>query len=258
MIAFAFGVAATALYLRGVALYRKRYPERRFSSARIAAFIAGTAALIIVLLPRFDTAADSSFAAHMIQHMVMWLVAPPLILLGAPLLLLVAVPKAQNARRVTAFANSRFGHALFSPLTGWLAYVAVLWGAHFSGLYEAALEHPPLHVLEHALFLLVAFLFWSTIVQTGYAPRPIPFAVRAFLLFFTIPQGAFLGFALNAAGHVLYAHYAAHFTTMGAALADQRAGADVMWILGGFILFAAFMCTAGSWAAAERGAAVVA
>lgn len=253
MIAALGGIAAIVLYLLGVSGYARRFPDRAFSFWRIAAFVAGVTFMTVALLPPIDRLADSSFAAHMLQHVVLMLIAPPLMLLGAPLLLLVAVPPAHIARRITAFANSRFGHVLFAPLTGWLAFVAVLWFSHFSPLYERALEVPAVHVLEHGLFIFAAFLFWSAVVQVGYAPRPVPFAVRMLFVFLAIPQGAFLGLAIYAARGVLYPHYLiGHSPEL--ALADQQNGGAVMWIMGGFLLFVAFMLTAGAWAASERGA----
>lgn len=252
MIAAFVSVVIAAVYLYGVATYRRRFPNRRFSAYRVAAFLAGDALPACVLLPAFDRAAEASFAAHMAQHIVMWLVAPPLMLLGAPLLLLVTGLPPRRARALTAFAGSAFGQALFSPLTAWLVYVFVLWGAHFSLLYELALEHPAVHVLEHLLFLAVSFLFWGAVIQIGYAPRPVTYPIRMFFLFFAIPQGAFLGFALGASQHVLYPEYSRHFSDAAATLADQHAGADMMWIAGGFILFVAFMSTAAAWAADER------
>lgn len=256
MIALALGAASIAAYLYGVHLYNRRFPAHPFSFGRIAAFVTGTALMTGVLLPPFDALADASFAAHMAQHLVLVLAGPPLVLLGAPLLLLVAVPPARIARKLTAFAGSSFGHALFSPITGWLTYVFVLWAVHFSPLYNLALEYPPVHVLEHVLFTVSAFLFWGAVVQTGYTPRPVPYAARMFYVFLAIPQGAFLGFALGASRDALYTHYVRVLGSTQAALADQHNAGDVMWIAGGFLMFVAFMCTAGAWAASERGSAV--
>jgi cytochrome c oxidase assembly factor CtaG len=252
VIAIALGVAAIVIYLYAVSAYRRRYPTRSFGTGRVVAFVTGCALLTAALSPWADVRADASFAAHMLQHMVMLLIAPPLMLLGAPLLLAVAVPPHRVARAITAFANSGFGHALLAPVTAWLIFVFVLWGAHFSPLYELALEYPAVHVLEHVLFIGSAFLFWNAVVQIGYAPRPVPYPARMLYLFLAIPQGAFLGFALNATRQVLYPHYEMTFASGSLALADQHSGGDVMWILGGFLMFAAFMCTAGAWASAER------
>jgi cytochrome c oxidase assembly factor CtaG len=252
VIALALGAAAIVVYLYAVGEYRRRYPAREFPVARVVAFVSGCVLLSAALSPWADARSDVSFAAHMLQHMVLLLIAPPLILLGAPLLLLVAVPSHDIARNITRFANSPFGHALLAPVTAWLLYVFVLWGAHFSALYELALEYPAVHVLEHVLFIGSAFLFWNAIVQVGYVPRPVPYAARMFYLFLAIPQGAFLGFALNATRHVLYPHYTEVLRSGSLALVDQHNGADLMWLLGGFLLFAAFMFTAGAWAASER------
>jgi cytochrome c oxidase assembly factor CtaG len=250
MIAAIFGIAAIAAYLYGVRAYNARFADRAYSGWRIAAFVSGCVLTIAVLLAPVEPLADRSFAWHMTQHVVLMLVAPPLMLLGAPLLLLVAVPPPRIARRITGFAQSPAGTALFAPLTGWILFVAVLWGSHFSPLYEAALEHPAVHVAEHALYVSAALLFWASIVQVGYTPRPLPYPARMLYLFLAIPQGAFLGLALYAARQVLYAHYL-RGSTVALALADQQNGGAVMWIAGGLLLFIAFMCTAGAWAAAE-------
>ena len=253
MIAALLGITAIVLYLRGTAAYAARFPSRAYSFWRIAAFVSGTALMTIALLPPMGAAADSSFAMHMLQHVTLMLIGPPLVLLGAPLLLLVAVPRTGIARRITGFAGSPVGHVLFAPLTGWLAFVGVLWFSHFSPLYEAALENPGVHVVEHVLFITAAFMFWGAVVQVGYAPRPVPFPARMLFVFLAIPQGAFLGLAIYAARGVLYAHYL-QGRSPALALADQQNGGAVMWIAGGFLLFVAFMLTGGAWAASERGA----
>lgn len=239
------------VYLRAVGVYDARFPERAYPAWRVASFIAGAVLMTVVLLPPIDPLADTSFAWHMTQHVVLMLAGPPLLLLGAPLLLAVAAAPPPIARRLTAFASSPVGHVLFAPLSGWLLFVAVLWVSHFSPLYEAALDHRAVHVVEHGLYVGAALLFWTSVVQTGYTPRPLPYAARMLYLFLAIPQGAFLGLALFAARHVMYPHYLMD-RTPALALADQQNGGAVMWIAGGLLLFIAFMCTAGAWAAAER------
>lgn len=253
MIAVLAGLAAVAVYMRGVMLYRRRFFDRSFSPWRVAGFVSGVAIMSAALLPFVDALADRSFAAHMAQHLVLMLVGPPLVLSGAPLLLLVATPPRRVARKIAAFAHGLVGNALFAPITGWIAFVAVMWIVHFSPLYEAALDNPPLHVFEHALFVGAAFLFWTVVVQTGYAPRAVPFPARMLYVFLAIPQGAFLGFAIYAARGILYPHYA-RVQSMVTALADQQNGGAVMWIGGGFLMFTAFMLTAAAWAASERAA----
>ncbi len=250
MMAAVATVVLIAAYLCGVQRYKDRFPQRAFSGWRIAAFAAGAVCLAVAFEPPLDALADTSFSWHMLQHLIVMFVAPPLLLLGAPLLLLVAATPAQTARFITRIAHSAAGSALFAPVTGWLAFVFVLWGVHFSPLYELALDRPAVHLLEHALFFVAGTLFWGAVVQVGYAPRPVAFPARMLFLFLALPQGAFVAFAIGASTHPLYAHYA--ISGAAAALADQRSGADLMWIAGGFILFVAFMCEGAAWAFSER------
>ncbi len=254
MIALLAGIVSAALYLGAVRAYNRRFPKRAFAAWRIVTCFAGITLITVALMPQADALADRSFAAHMVQHVVLVILGPPLILLGAPLLLLVAVPAALIARRIARFAHSIPGQAIFAPITGWLLFVVVLWGAHFSPLYEAALNSPYVHVAEHVLFLSAAFLFWAAVIQTGFVPRAVPFPARMLYVFLAIPQGAFLGLAIYAARGVLYPHYL-HSQSAAEALADQQNAGAVMWILGGFFMFVAFMLTAGAWAFSERGAA---
>lgn len=255
MIAAVAGAIAIAAYLCGVRAYGRRFPQHPFGFWRIAAFVCGVVVIAGALLPPVDAIADGSFGAHMAQHVVLMLIGPPLLLLGAPLLLLVAATPPAVAKRVTAIAKHPVAHALFSPVTAWLLFVFTIWGVHFSPLYEAALQSEAVHVLEHVLFVTVALLFWIPVVQVGYAPRPVAFPARMLYLFLALPQGAFLGLALYASHRVLYPHYADVLGPAGA-LSDQHDGGAVMWIAGGFLLFVAFMLTAGAWAADERREAV--
>jgi putative membrane protein len=250
VIAPLLSLTAIGVYLWAVRRYRSLYPAREFETWRVAAFAFGVGLLGAALSSPVDAMAERSFAAHMAQHVALMLIAPPFVLLGAPLLLAVAVPSRDAARVVAGVVNYPALHVLFAPAVGWLLFVGVLWGAHFSPLYESALEHPWVHVLEHVLFLTAAFLFWLPVVQAGYVPRPVAFPARVLYLVLMFPQGAFLGLAIYGSRHVLYPHYASLLGS--AAMADQQNGGAIMWIAGGFIMFVAFMLVIASWAAAER------
>ncbi len=245
-------LVAAAVYLRGVAAYRARFPGRPFSALRVVCFLSGLAIMTAAIGPPLDGLADGSFGWHMLQHLLLAMVGVPLLLLGAPYLLCVAAVPRAAGQRLTSFAHSRLGAVLFAPVTGWLAFIAVMWGAHFSPLYEASLEHPGVHWIEHVLFVSSALLFWSAVIQVGFAPRPVAFAARMLFLFLALPQGAFVAFAIAASRYPMYPHYVQAAGSSAAALLDQRNGADLMWIAGGFLLFCAFMGEAAAWAAAER------
>jgi cytochrome c oxidase assembly factor CtaG len=247
-------IVAVVTYEFAAAAYRRRFPYRSFSYRHDVCFALGVASIAIALSPWADAAADAAFSSHMLQHVTLMLVAPPLLLLGAPFLVAAGVARSAAARafgRVLHFAPLRI---LTSAPAALLLFVGVLWAAHFSPLYEASLEHEWIHILEHAVFFGSALLFWMWVLPSGSLPRPVPYPVRLLLLFLALPQGAFIAIALQSARDVLYAHYAAT-QTLAQALADQRAAGEIMWIGGGTLLFVAFVAVAAEWASTERGPA---
>lgn len=241
-------VTALVAYLFGIARYR-RLRKRAWPRGRTCCFVAGIAFGLLALESPLDRAAADYFAPHMWQHLILTDVTAPLVLLGAPLLLVLSVAPARAARRIVAFFKTRVGRALAFPLFTWSAFVLSLWVLHFSGFFEAALENEPLHVLEHTLYFTTALLFWFPIVALGPTPwarGPLSFPVRMLYVFFAMPAEGMLGFSINGARHVLYPRYGA------AGLADQQAAGEIMWIGSTLVMFVAFMLVGYDWAIAER------
>lgn len=253
MIVTFMGAMAIVAYAFAAAAYGKRLPHRAFPVWRYACFTLGVAAIALALSPWGDRASDRSFTAHMLQHIVLTLVGPPLVLLGAPLLLAATVAPPAVARTFGRLLHRGVARIAVSPVAGFCAFVAVLWIAHVTPLYELALERPAVHVLEHGAFIASAFLFWIWVIPSGSLPRPVVYPVRLFLPFLVIPQAAFLAVVLQSARNVLYPHYLAT-ESVGRAIADQRSAAELMWLGGGTLLFAAFVAVASEWAARERSA----
>ena len=138
------------------------------------------------------------------------------------------------------------------PAFAFVQFVAVLYAVHFSPLYEAALENPPVHAFEHALFLSSALAFWWPILAVAPAPRAPEHAVRLLVLFLALPASAFLGFILYVMRAPLYAHYAA----FPGGLADQQNAGAVMWIAGGGPILIALLWCVADWGA-RRGASAL-
>jgi len=220
-------------------------------TARIAYVASGCLAIAIALCPPFDALADASFAWHMVQHLVLLLVAPPLLLLGAPLSLLLSALPPRAGRAWVRIWQSPPLHLLAHPAVAWIVFVATIWISHLSPLYQASLDHEWIHILEHGLYLGAGLTFWMPVVQAGFVPQPVAFPARLFYLFLALPQGAFLAVVLLQERAPLYPHYAA-LLGPAAALADQRNGAAVMWIAGGLAMFAALLIVAAVWAGREH------
>ncbi|MGH2725157.1 MAG: cytochrome c oxidase assembly protein [Actinomycetota bacterium] len=242
--------AAAVLYLTGVRRHDALRPGERFPRRRVWVFLAGLSALGLALVGPLEAAAGASFSWHMVQHLVIALVAAPLLLLGRPLLVVRRAGPPRGRRAVAAALRSRPVHAVTHPVAAWSTFVVVLWASHYTALYQLALERPAVHVLEHALYLGAAVLFWFPVLAVEPSPWRLGHGARLLYLFLALPANALLASSLFQADAVLYAHYAAD----PAALADQRSAAAIMWTGGGLLMLLAVVLVASSWARAERAA----
>jgi putative membrane protein len=163
---------------------------------RAAAFLAGLALLGVAA-----GLGDDPLARHMAAHALMVCGAAPLLVLGAPVsLALRRLPRAE-ARELAALIAARPLRWLVNPLIAWALFVAVQLAFHVTPLFAAALDHPLLHALEHAAFLVSALAFWDCAIGTDPIPgRPSP-PLRALMLLTAMPAMDASGVYLMAIGH---------------------------------------------------------
>ena len=241
-------VMAAAAFLWAVRQVAGRHPANPPRPWRTAAFLAGLAAIAVALCSPIEAYEGQLFSVHMVQHMLLELVAAPLLLLGAPVTLALRIASAPNRRRLLWILHSRPVAVLTFPLLAWVLFAAVNWGWHFSSLYDQALENPPLHYLQHATFLLTALLFWWPVIGADPGRWRLPYPVRLFYLFLAMPQNSFLGVALMSAPAVLYHHYATNIRDWGLApLADQNLGGILMWVFGDVVFLLAMGAVVAAW-----------
>jgi cytochrome c oxidase assembly factor CtaG len=203
---------------------------------RRVAFFAGVLALGAAVSAFAEDWSSRRFSAHMIQHLVLLQVAPPLLLLGrADRLLLQTAPRIGAALlRPLQWRWAQVAAVILSsPLLVFLAYNAGLAGWHWPQAYEAALARPALHALEHAVFFGGAMAFWWLVLE------PLPAGLRASphaligLAIGTCMIGNVIAAALTVSSRVLYPTYAITAAAEGIdALADQHLGGAVMWVSG--------------------------
>ncbi len=235
---------ALALYLWGLRRVSRRRAAPR---GRVLCFALGVAVAAAALGDPIDAYADAWFVWHMVQHLLLALVSAPLLLLGAPLLLARQAAPPWLRRPLDRALRGRVVGALTFPVVSWALFVAVMWGSHYSGLYEVALEHPLAHALEHALYLTSALLFWLPVVGIEPSRWRLGHAPRLLYLFLAAGQNAFLGASLYESGRVLYPHYAEQHPAQGAALADQQFGGEAMWIVGSLVTLVAVLLVVAAW-----------
>lgn len=244
LITYALAVAALVLYAWGAHTFKRRR-KRPWSRLRTTLFIVGAVSVPLTIEGPLDAAADARFAPHMMQHLLLTDLSAPLLLLGAPLLLSLGALPTVKARQLVAVLRAPAMHVIAHPLVTWFAFIGSLWVVHFSGFYEAALDHEALHIIEHILFLSTALLFWLPVIVVGPVPwttGALAYPLRMLYLFLAMPAEALLGFAIYSSQRPLYSHYA------GAGLPDQQFAGEIMWIGAGFVMFVAFMATGAEWA----------
>jgi putative membrane protein len=225
------------------------HPANPVPQARTVTFLGGLLAIAFALqsgIEQYDTAL---FSIHMVQHVLLILVAAPLIALSAPITLTLRASRPEVRRRwILPVLHSRPLRWLSHPVVAWLLFAAVMWGTHFSPLFDAALENPWLHDLEHVLFLVAALLFWWPAVGRDPAPWRIPHAGRVMYVFLQMPQNTFLAVVILFAAAPLYPHYATLSRPWGpSALVDQQIAGAVMWLAGDLLFITAIVAIVAGW-----------
>ena len=226
-----------------------RHPTNRWQSLRTWAFVAAVATLVLALLSPIDTFSDDLLSIHMVQHMLLMMVAAPLLAASAPgTLALRAASTRVRTGILLPVLHSRVAGVLTFPVTGWLVFIVALWASHLTDLYNIALTNDAVHAAEHGIYLVAACLFWWPI----FSPDPIRWrlhpAARALGMVLQIPAISFLSMILMSASRVLYPAYVGRAAVLGIdPLVDQKAGAAVMWISGTMMFALAVLVLVGLW-----------
>ncbi|MGH2573854.1 MAG: cytochrome c oxidase assembly protein [Actinomycetota bacterium] len=244
-------LAAGGLYLGSIRRIG-RGRGNRWPGLRSACFLGGLGALAIALLSPVGAYADVFLWVHMVQHILITLLAAPLLVLGAPVTLALRVTRPEVRRGLLRILRSLPSRVISHPILAWLLFAAALVGSHFSPLYQAALEDPTVHVLEHVLYLSTALLFWVPVVGLDPGRWKLAHPVRLLYLFLAAPVNTAVALAIYSASGVLYPAYEAARTWGPSPLADQRLAGALMWIVGDLILLAAVILAAAAWLRHDR------
>jgi cytochrome c oxidase assembly factor CtaG len=230
------------------------HPANPVPRRRSVAFALGMAALAWALLSGIERYDTTLFSVHMVQHLLLTMVAPPLLALAAPITLLLRVASPATRRRwLLPALHSRVVRVLAFPVVAWVIFATVMWASHFTPLFDAALEEPLVHDLEHALYLGAGLLFWWPALAVDPAPWRMRHPVRAMYVFLQMPQNTFLAVVLLGASSVLYPHYATLDRPWPPTpLEDQQLAAGIMWLVGDAIFLIAILGILWSWMQAER------
>jgi cytochrome c oxidase assembly factor CtaG len=214
-------------------------PSRRARDRRrTASFAAGIAVVAVAVAPPLEAAAGRRLSVHMTQHLLLVLLAAPLLARARPgTVLLEALPRAARAR-VGRTLHRPLWHAArraaTNPVLVLTLFVGGFWAWHLPRLYDAAVRNSAVHVLEHATFLGGAVLFWSVVLDPG-PRRRLSLGATCGFVFAAMLTNIWLAAGLAFASTPLYAAYQG--AGAGPALADQQLAGVIMWLPADIVYF---------------------
>lgn len=221
--------AGVLLYDRGARRLAATAPERAPSRAQKACLVGGIFAVLIALLSPLDDLALRLQWAHMVQHVVLLVVAPPLVVLARPWETAAAGfgPRMRGALSAPQRAMTTPSRRLIVATAAVTAFVSVMWLWHIPALYNLTLRDDAVHNIEHTAFLAVGLLFWTASLPRRRAAPSLGLIGGAVVVLAGLVGSWMLAVFIGYAPTVLYAYSGSGDLT---AIADQQLAAGVMWV----------------------------
>ena len=247
-------ITLVALYIKGVVILKKRGDS--WPVGRTIAFALGVSAMDFATSGGLGVYAKFSFEYHMIAHMVIGMVAPIGLVLGAPITLaLRTLPQGRTPEErgirgmLIAFLHSRYSLLLTNPLTALALFDGSLFVLYFTNLFGNLMQSHVGHLFMNIHFLLAGFLFFHVIIGIDPNPRKIPHLVRIVILFAAMSIHAFFAIALLATTTLIDQGYYGSLKTpwLGDLLADQHAAGAIAWGMGEVPIILALIATFIQW-----------
>ena len=232
-------IVAAAIYIAGVVRLRRRGDA--WPVGRTIAWLCGCAALLFATSSGVGRYMPAMFSMHMTAHMMLSMLVPVLLVLGAPVTLaLRALPTAGKDRPpgmrewLLAALHSRVSKFFTNPLVATAIFVAGFYGLYFGGIFDAAADSHGAHLAMNAHFLLSGYLFYWVVIGVDPTPRPIPPLAKLAMVFGSLPLHAFFGVVLMGTQKVLAGDFyrSLDLPWHTDLLADQRLGGGIAWSTG--------------------------
>lgn len=240
-------VVPAMLYMVGIRRLRVR--GRGWRPARTAAFLAGSVVMLLATqsgMARYDT---TLFSVHVAQHVLLSMIAPVLLVLGAPVTLALQASGGNTAGGLRTLLRSPAARVITHPVVATAAFALSLYVLYLTPLYELSLRHDVVHAWVHLHFVVVGTLFAAVVVGVDPLPARWPHPLRLLLVGLTLPAHAILGLVLLTADEPLAGEWYAAVERGwgGAPLADQHAGAAILWGAGELISVGVALVVVAQW-----------
>jgi cytochrome c oxidase assembly factor CtaG len=247
---------AAGLYAWGMVRVARRHPARPWPSWRAAMFGGGLAVVVVATQSGIGAYDDVLFWDHMIQHLLLIMVAPPLLVAGEPITLLLHASRNPVHDLAMRAVRSPVATFLTWPPFTCAAYAAVIVVSHLTSAAGLVAVNQAAHNAEHALFLVVGYLFFLPLVGREPVRWRLSYPTRLLILFLTMPVDTFTGVVLGYSGAGAPGVPAGPRPPWAPSpVQDLHIGGAVMWIAGDSIMFAMMMLVFLAWSRDERPAA---
>jgi cytochrome c oxidase assembly factor CtaG len=240
-------VILAGLYLWGVARVARRHPARRWPAWRTGMFLGGLAVVVLATQSGIGAYDDVLFWDHMVQHLMLIMIAPPLLIFGQPITLLMHASRNPLHSWAKRILRSRVVSFLTWPVFGCVAYTVAVIGAHLTGFANLVQTNQAVHDAEHALFLVVGYLFFLPILGREPIRWRLTYPVRFVILVLVMPVDTFTGLMLGYGTAGTPGVPAAHPAWAPPPVSDLHSGGAVMWIGGDAIMFGLMMLVYLMW-----------
>jgi cytochrome c oxidase assembly factor CtaG len=256
------GTAAIVLalvYLAG--WWRLRRRGDAWPVGRTVAWLLGCTTLLITTSSGLGRYMPAMFSAHMVAHMLLSMLVPILLVLGAPVTMaLRALPAAGKGQPpgprewLLAALHSRVSRVLTHPIVALTLFVAGFYGLYFGGIFEAAAGDHAAHVLMNIHFLISGYLFYWVVIGVDPTPRRIPQLAKLAIVFASLPLHAFFGVVLMGMNTVLAEGFyrSLHLSWHNDLLADQKLGGSIAWAAGEIPLVLVLLALLIQWRRSDQ------
>src|SRR3984957_14206350 len=208
-------VVALALYLWAVRRNNALHPRHQWSALKTAAWIGALVTTAIALFSFVGVYDGELFWDHMVQHLLLIMVAAPLFAIASPLQLAWRSTTGTSHIAVTEILRSKPAKLLGHPLTAFILYAVFIPVSHLTVWYNYTLQHESIHNAEHLAFLLVGYLFWRQVFGDDPNCYRLHPALQFFYLFMAIPIDTFTGLSLAGQTHEMFPAYCETLRTVG-------------------------------------------
>ena len=241
-------VAALLLYLWGVRRNNALHPRHPWSAGKTAAWIGALFTTGVSIFSFVGVYDGELFWDHMVQHLLLIMVAAPLFAIASPLDLAWRATTGTPHLVVTEALRSPVAKFFGHPVVAFVLYAVLIPLSHLTSWYNYTLQNRAMHNLEHLAFLVVGYLFWRQIFGSDPNRYRLHPGAQLLYLFLAVPIDTFTGLSLAGSSHELFPAYLATHRTWGPSyLVDLHAGGSIMWVVGDTLMLWPMIPVALRW-----------